>query len=357
MNNKVGIITIHFPYNYGAMLQAYATQRFLDNNDIENEIIDFRPYEIDKDYHIRIETLKKNLNLFLHMCLSKLLGKRKKYHNFEKFLAKDMKLSAKTYKKIDAKTQLKYDILIAGSDQIWNPDIMQKRYEYILKVGQEKKKISYASSFGKDEIDEESKKIFKEELKKYSAISTREQQGIEILKNMGISKGVKVCDPVFLLSKQEWDDVKQNEIKIDGKYVLLYSLQNNDVMNESIVKVSKEYGYKIVSVHPTGVQKDFADINVSNVGPKGFIDLIDNAEFVFSNSFHATAFSIIYNKKIFAFLHSKTGSRVKNMLEQFEMMQKKDDKTGDYYYCRSAQTEQSIEKLVDISKKYLLNAL
>ena len=183
-NVKAGIITIHFPYNYGAMLQAYATQKFLDKNNIKNEIIDFRPYEIDKDYHIRYETFKKKPKLFLHMCVAKALGKRKKYQRFEKFIKSEMRLSSKRYRAIHSSDCSDYDVLIAGSDQIWNPDIMRGRYEYVLNFGEHMKKISYASSFGKDEIGDDECEKLKEQLIKYSHISVREKQGIEILRKM-----------------------------------------------------------------------------------------------------------------------------------------------------------------------------
>lgn len=356
-NKKIGIVTIHFPYNYGAMLQAYATQKFLEEKGIYSEIIDFRPYEIDKNYHIRVEMLMENPNLFIRMCVSKIMGKRKKYNKFEMFLKKEMLLSKKLYKKITTNNLLAYDILIAGSDQIWNPDIMQNRYEYVLNFGRDIKKISYASSFGKDKIDAEQAKRMKIELDTYSLISTREQQGIEILKNMGIQNAVKVCDPVFLLSYEKWNELKEKEVNISYRYVLIYSLQNNNEMNDAIKKYAREYGYKIVSVHPTGNKKEFADININNIGPKGFLSLIDGAECVFSNSFHATAFSIIFNKKIFTFLHSSTGSRVDNLLRQFKMEQKLDKKTGYNYYEQGEYTQQSIEELVKFSKEFLVNAL
>lgn len=354
---KVGIITIHFPYNYGAMLQAYATQKFLDNHNIKNEIIDFRPYEIDKDYHIRVEMLAKKPILFLHMCLAKMLGKRKKYKKFEKFLNNEMRLSSKRYKSINEKDNLEYDVLVAGSDQIWNPDIMRKRYEYALDFEDKTKKISYASSFGKDGIEKEISEKLKSCFVKFSSVSTREEQGINILKEMEIENAVKVCDPVFLLSRKEWEAIESPDIKVRGKYVVLYSLQNNEEMNTCIQKISKQYHYKIVSIHPTGVVKKFADYNISDIGPKEFIYLIHHAEYVFSNSFHAAAFSIIFNKKLYAFLHSKTGSRVKNLLEQFDMIKSRDTVLGSEYYATGEKTERLIHELVEYSKQYLIQAL
>lgn len=354
---EVGIITIHFPYNYGAMLQAYATQQFLDKKNIHNEIVDFRPYEIDKDYHIRFEMLKEKPKLFLHMCLGKLLGKRKRYRRFENFLKKEMRLSTKRYKSITDKDALAYSVLVAGSDQIWNPDIMHGRYEYALDFGNDIKKVSYASSFGKDTINKEISEKLKARFEKFASLSTREKQGIEILKNMGIEKAVKVCDPVFLLSQKEWERIESSDVNIKEKYVLLYSLQNNEEMNTNIQKIAEAYHYKVVSIHPTGVIKDFADINISDIGPKEFIYLIHNAEYVFSNSFHAAAFSIIFDKKLYAFLHSKTGSRVRNLLEQFEMVKCRDSVINCEYYTAGEMTEKRIHELVEYSKQYFIQAL
>ena len=353
MSKKVGIVTIHFPYNYGAMLQAYATQHFLEKNNIEAEIIDFRPYEIDKDYHIRVETIYKNPKLFVIQIISKILGKRKKYNRFNLFLKKNIVKSPKTYYRLKKEDGYDYEILIAGSDQIWNPEVMQGREEYLLSFANQQDKIAYASSFGKDKIDGEFEKLIKKYLCDFKSINVREKDGKIILNDNGIKNVKVVCDPVFLLKKEEWDKVRA-DYYIKDKYVLLYSLQDNDEMNSGVIKLAKLNNYKIVSIHPTGKINKFADYNVHDIGPREFISLINGAEIVCSNSFHAVAFSIIYDKKIMAFLHNKTGSRVKNILDMYEYKKNNiDDEI--FYYERTDESAKKINEMITESKKILLD--
>lgn len=352
---KIGIITIHFPYNYGAMLQAYATQVYLEDNGYNSEIIDFRPYEIDKNYHIRAEMIVRDPKLFCLLIACKMLGKRKKYNNFDYFLNKYIKKSKKKYRKISENTSLPYDLVVAGSDQIWNPEIIQNRYEYLLAFNC-KEKISYASSVGLSSLSKQEMAKYYGYLKQFRMLSVREESAVKILNEMSFESVSKVCDPVFLLNKKHWINMeKRPDCFIDSKYVLIYSLQDNCDMNSLAKLYASKHNYPIVSIHPLGKKNCIADYCLDDIGPLEFLYLINHAEMVFSNSFHAVCFSIIFNTKICPFLHTVTGTRVKNLISQFSLDAEYEDEIK--YYINSNKSQQKIDEIVDYSKEYFKKAL
>lgn len=332
---KIKTITCHDVYNYGASLQAFALLHFLELNGHNVEIIDYKPNYIDFPYKISLfvhpgspvkkYTDKSVIVRFLYSLKRYIwyLPSWKRKKAFDNFTKQYLKLTRKYKSFEDLLSDLpEADTYIVGSDQVWNSVTMLNGIDpafYLQFVSDSKNRISYAASFGATSISENKSSKIMEWLRKLDAISVREKAGVEMLKEMGIV-GKHVCDPVFLLSEKEW----RTSLNISEKnedYVLIYNLTT---INEQLVRDAKatadQLGVKLISVSPMIIKE--ADKNLSNVGPATFVSLIFNASYVFTNSFHATAFSIISHRQFCTYnYHSASNSsRMHSVLEEMGLL-------------------------------------
>ena len=309
---KIGIATFCKANNYGAVLQAYGLSQFLKKeNEVEFLDIKFNP-KVENNQN---EAIKK-------IGISqKIIGKMKK-RKFEKFRKENLIISNEIIHgdKDSNKVQDKYDYYIVGSDQVWNTDITNKTRAFFLDFVKNKPKIAYAASYGKDNLNETEKKWSAKYLNSFNAISVREKQSAMYLKQqLNLNVNV-VCDPVFLLDKDEW--IKNNGVKVKNKsYILIYYMENNQTLEKIISNIKKMYDYPIIAIKG-GIQKTKGVIHVDGLGPKEFLNIIYNAKIVITNSFHALAFSIIFNKDVIALEHSKWNLRIANLLELTENNEK-----------------------------------
>lgn len=321
---KIKTITCHDVYNLGASLQAYALMEYLTQLGHEVEIIDYKPEYLSRHYKLSLianPKYEKNIILKSIYLLLKLpsrlvekYGKRKR--EFDKFKREYLKLTARRYtSNQELKRDLpEADLYIAGSDQIWNTLFQNGKDPafYLKFVPQDKGKISYAASFATANIAQEYSKKIRGWLTRLDCISVRELSGIKILQNLGIDRGNVVLDPVFLLSKDEWENIFLKSFgKQKEKYLLVYDFDNSEHIEKLVKKLSNKNQWKIYSIQ----KNKYADKVFWKSGPFEFLALIDNAEFVISNSFHATAFSLIFNKQ-FAVINRKEGinTRMKDLL-------------------------------------------
>ena len=308
---KVAIITCHRTYNYGAVLQAYALQTFLNNRGHYAEIIDYYPQYV--------RTQDRNLINFPKLIL-KIPDKVKCNASFGKFLKDRLNLTDKTYKTCSdlSNDHLNYDLYITGSDQVWNMNMNNGLDDsYFLSFAPSNSiKISYAASIAMDEINDEQKKRFIKMLAPFSSISVRENTGVQLLKNIGI-KSYAVCDPVYLINKNEWEFIEKNPATND-KYVLVYAFYQQKEIYEKAWEIAKKYGYKVYSVGASYFNSFMkVDKYFWGVSPELFIGLIHNAQMVLTNSFHGLSFSIILNIPVIAYkTNTKGNSRIIDMLKQ-----------------------------------------
>lgn len=331
MNIKT--ITCHHVYNYGATLQAYALQEYLESLGHNVEIIDYRlpthiRYELFKPYpQGRIYNIIKAIPLLKYILCPlknrKMLltwGRKNSFDNFDK---KFLLISAKTYhniSEIQANPPIA-DVYIAGSDQIWNTAALNgKDPGYYLDFGNKNtKRISYAASFGVSKINVDYEGFVKNELLKFDSISVREKSGLEILNKLDI-KGTVVVDPVFLLSKQQWIEKLRLKEKCEN-YIFLYDfLHDDDNIKDFALSLSKETGLPIWSINDFG-PAPYADKQINNAGPIEFLQYLLNAKFVISNSFHATAFSLILQKEFttFPLVSQRNSSRMSDLLSTLDL--------------------------------------
>lgn len=314
---KIGIITIIKANNYGAELQAYATQKVF--NKIDNcsaEIIDYifykNPlYKKSKSSSPSFKfSIKQKISEFIYPILSKIkysIGRniyKIRSERFNKFHLNNTKLS-KTYYSIEElyNNPPLYDIYVSGSDQIWNPRLYTSLEPYFLTfVSNKAKKISYASSFGVSVLPVECKEIYRKWLKSYYAISVRESNAIDIIDSLGL-ESICTLDPTLLLNKGEWSSVA-NKIDVPDNYLVIYELSDSKYLRSLANEISNIFGLKIVRLCKDIGYKDNSNgiINIQDAGPAEFIFLFKNANYIITNSFHGTAFSIIFEKNFYTII-------------------------------------------------------
>ena len=199
-----------------------------------------------------------------------------------------------------------YDTFITGSDQVWNPIYYNPAY-FLDFADENKKCLSYAASIANGKLTDEQKEVFKRHFEKYSAISLRENDG-DVIQDLTDIPVKWVLDPTMLLTKDEWDKVCAPKM-INEKYLFCYFLGRNEVERQIATEFAKKNHLKLVTIpHLMGSfersDKGFGDQQILSASPQEFISLIKNAEFVFTDSFHATSFSNIYDKEYFVFQRS-----------------------------------------------------
>ena len=325
---RIGIITIQkSPASYGGNLQAFALWRFLSNLGHDVEIIDlYRPAQegyINSTNSLKYHTFTYNPSYSLTSVKAWIssLNPRGWFAQIRKkrFLQKMREFAAQArysrpYFSVDDlyNTPPAYDLLISGSDQIWNKDMKFEMAPYFLDFAKDCRKISYASSFGQSTFDESYKAQIKQWLSNYECVSVRENSGVELLDSLGIKSSL-VLDPTFLLSSEEW--LKQVEInKANKPFIMLFTLYNSERVLESVRIIAKEMNLEVYSNKPYKDFRCIADISVNK-----WLGYINSSSIVITDSFHATTFSIIFKKNIYSLVvdnadSSKRSTRLVNLL-------------------------------------------
>jgi hypothetical protein len=338
---NIGLVTYHAAYNYGSVLQAYATQYSIEKMGCVCEIINFRSasqkyaYSLYKfPFNIKIDGIRTIIIPFYRFL--KYFKNHKQWQmksqKFEYFIENVLK-TTKEYNSVKSiyEEQFKYDIFITGSDQPWNIHCHEMNNEkidcsgvYFLDFVTDAPRAAFATSIGNMTEDELMEK--KKYLNEYNYISTREliaKNKLEKIVNKNIDL---VLDPAFLLSKEEWIQVLNisSNTFINGEYVLLYSLGGNDQIKiwiSHIKEFVKNRSWKIVCITPFSLCKIDDVVQISDAGPLDFLNIFNNATYVFADSFHGTVFSIIFRKSFMVLgnKYYKNDIRKSNLLKLFNM--------------------------------------
>lgn len=383
---KVGIVSCYFKNNYGSMLQAYATKKILDNNNIPNETInidnniDFkkgkRKYYASQLFNFKfIKSKFGMIKLKLDKKIVKDLGKNisirdSKYKEFRKEF--NLSISCPDYKSLSEMATTKYSDVIVGSDQLWLPVNVVSDYYTLNWVSDNINKISYATSFGISKIPDKYTDEYKKFLSRINYLSVREESGKKICDEYGISSKV-VCDPTILLTKEEWEQEAVQERIIPDKYILCYFLGSNIEHRKFAEKLREKTGYKIVSLNHADeyvkYSDIFADITPYDIGPREWINLIKNAEYVCTDSFHGTVFSLLFNKTFFDFRRysecnkMSTNSRIDSLLDLAGVDKNRivtgneDVDTVIKYKINYNKINKNIDNIRHESKKWLLSSI
>lgn len=347
---KVDIITRHSVPNYGSLLQSYATQKTIEKLGHEAEIINYTRYE--ERYENLANTLlkgkkwdKNKFTRFIYKFIQKPNYERM-YKKFAEYRKDFLKETINEYGDISEliKNIPNSEVYCSGSDQIWGK-IGTADYDeaYFLEFVKGKKCISYSSSFGKTELNEKLDENLDRMLCKYTKILVREDSAKRLLEKRNFKNVEQVLDPTLLLTQEEWTGLSQkSNKKISQKYILIYQLHDNKKFDEYAKSFAEKKKMKLLRISPSIYHFTRSGKLVYLPNQFDVLKYIENAEYVLTDSFHATVFSIIFNKKFIDILPSnKTGTRIESILRLFEI----DNRTLD-----SFEDIKMIEKNIDWEK-------
>lgn len=302
------MITFHRARNIGANLQAYAMNKYINDHIGQCEIIDFYPNNqtAHRNKIRKVLSFMKSLLLFHNRRIDR------KYSRFQK---QHYIMSKKTYYG-DAdllSCPPKYDLLISGSDQILNVTLSDISKSYYLYFDNETKKISYASSFGRTELSDSEYALIDVELRKFKYLSAREDSAKKIMEERIGTNVELVLDPVFLIAANEWEQIGV-KIKVPDNYIFVYAMEVTPGLVDIVNEARKKYSLPILVIYGCSDSRVIDGDTISDCGPQEFISYIKQAKFVITNSFHCTAFSIIFKKKFICVSHSSRNARLENIM-------------------------------------------
>ena len=311
---RVGILTFPNSPSFGAALQMRGLYRALQSLGCEVEVINYRNRYMSEKRHMRKENPVKNLAI----CILDYSGK-KSFRNFEKQLNLFPK---KIINKTDDLKQIadRYDFLICGSDQVWNPDITGEDLNYFFSFCKDdSKKISYAASFGVNELNENFVQAVTSELKKFKSISVREERGAQIVYELLNTNCTIVLDPAMLIEQDEWRSCEKKIRGLPSNYIakIIFNFDKN--VERSIDELAEKTGLPVVTVGGTAISKLKKGICTGSIGPSEWLYVLDHADYVITDSFHGAAFSIIFHKNLLVSMASSTNSRLRTLLHTFEL--------------------------------------
>ncbi len=292
---RVCTVTCQHAYNYGARLQTYALAHYLQQQGHKVEVIDYRPNYMRGDIQLMFwpGLSVKQWGKLLIQFPARLRAKRRQPY-FDNFSDEYIPLTKRIYWTIDElrAEAPNADVYIAGSDQIWNTEFRNGTDPgYYLDFGDKHvRRISYAASFATEDIQPSAREFVKANIERFDGISVREHSALNILDALGY-KGVEVLDPVFLISKDEWNNLADNTGHGE-KYVLVYDFMNSPLVHQEAERIAKGKGLKIYSIGDKRLH--YCNKNFIYATPQTFLGLIKNATHVVSNSFHGTAFAMLF---------------------------------------------------------------
>lgn len=312
---KIGVITYCEWNSYGSVCQAYGLKKALEQLDCRETI--HKTFRMESPLRKRVKKTPKSIVKYL-VSLAHLRGLNRIYKNNNAFIEENFSICYYNgYEDFKASIP-EEDVYLAGSDQVWNPDAMQK--EMFLDFDTHNKpRVSYAASFGSQNMNDESRQYIKNALKSFQSISVREGSMIPIIKAMDPDLEPQVhIDPTFLLPAEEWVSCSSERKGVPKKYILVYALYWSSELNKELIALSDSTRLPVVSIQLSKraiyCQKKLMDCDL-----REFLWLIKNAEYVITSSFHGLAFSVMFNKKFSAVINPDAPSRLNDLLDRFSI--------------------------------------
>ena len=333
----IGLVTCYFHHNYGSMLQAYATEMIMQQMGLPFQTIACKaPINYMQENKI-LYIIKKLLIADWKMRLGKMKIERAKKEN--PMFAKNWEIRNKAFDQFAetffhvspycknreelSKMAENYSAFLVGSDQLWRTDSVEHGYYTLEWVPDHIRKIAYSTSIGVKEVPWFQVEKNKRFMNRFDHIALREQSACDLVYKLTGRKVPVVLDPTLLFTGDQWLEIQQQEPLTNGKYIFCYLLGDNPSQRKFIKRVKEKTGYKIVALQQLDdyipSDEGFAD-EAPYVGPREFLNYIRNAEYVFTDSFHCSVFSILYKKNFFMFSRfaegakQSTNTRIDNLL-------------------------------------------
>ncbi|OWZ83232.1 polysaccharide pyruvyl transferase family protein [Natranaerobius trueperi] len=330
-SSKVGILTLNGYKNYGNRLQNYATQEVLRSLGFQVETI-----LVDRKKNDSVKFTQRLSNIFTPGKLNKKFrSKINRYLNKE-IVEERRKIFVNFTRKYINETDYKissdylpdnlsdsYDFFITGSDQVWNPYNLKGTSYYFLTFSEKRKRIAFAASFGISEIPDEYRGLYRKWLNGMYRIAVREEAGAKIVKNLTGYDVPVLVDPTMMLTKKDWLSIaKPHVAKPENNYILTYFLGDiSDQNKRKVQEIAKTNKLEVIDL------MDISNKEIYTSDPSEFVDLINSASLVFTDSFHGTVFSIIMQTPFFSVERKGVDptmfSRLENLLKKFKFENRK----------------------------------
>lgn len=322
---KIGIITLYGNYNLGNKLQNYAVQTFFEEMGFECKTI---PHQEMSSNSI-LQTLKlkmiKKIGIPQESAFKlRQFDMRKKV--FNEFSEQYLKLdSPVNYFSLPKDLPSRYDYFVAGSDQIWH-NWTKKTEElnfYFLKFANKNQRLSFSPSFGVSTISPKFEAVYKSGLLGFINITCREEQGVEIIKELTGQDATVLLDPTMLIDVNIWISIENKPLYLPKKYILVYALgENNIKLQKFVSEYAQKYKLNIVDIYDPHKR----DLYLTS--PNEFIYYIHHAQIVVTDSFHATVFSILFHTNFVVFDRTENrngnmSSRLDTLLNRFSLKNRK----------------------------------
>jgi hypothetical protein len=351
------IVTLHSALNFGAALQAYALRRAIADTGARADIIDYGPRVPDHAHYVSGRTLTKPAKFALYAL--QLGGRREQARRFREFQKAHLSL---THPYPDLATlkavNIEADILMCGSDQIWNPRLPFDPV-FFLQFGDPRcRRIAYAPSFGIPEVAPHFLPELRDYLASFNVLSCREQSGAILMEHLTGRQVFHAVDPTLLLEASAWQELaaQAGKIKLPADYILVYGLQDSPYLAEAVLKARKETGLPVVTLS-AGLQrpKHLFHHLVRSAGPLEFLSLMLRARMVVTNSMHGTIFSLIFEKPAIFPRHTTSSERINDLFARLGISHARP--IISMPSPESAQLRPMREKLASASRQFLHDAI
>lgn len=297
---KVAIVTFHNAVNYGAILQCYALQSYLEQQlDCVAEVLDYQPLYFRKVFFDPLRPWKadglQNKIKALAKCVllhSEMKKLSRKHRALLQFSQSKLHLCS-----METTMKNPHDVYISGSDQVWNLELLLNDTTYLLDFVRSGKKISYAASFKISDVDDFARKAYKENLPTFDSISVRESNLQAYLQDELGLQADSVLDPTLLIGSEFWKAELGGNPLVSERYLLLYHVNMPQKLIDSAFSYAEKHNLTVVSLNTLRGRNDYIDYSQASI--EEFLNLVANAQTVFTTSFHGMAFAILFEREFY----------------------------------------------------------
>lgn len=328
MKKTIGMAVCYDTKNFGSQLQVLATVKKTEQLNFEPKIIRYQkkltpvfvaqtiPRLFNKSFvRNKLANREKNRKIQAHPDIAAEVAKRNaRFRAFaERYFGQYLSAPYAGWETLVKKTAAAYDMFLCGSDQLWLPSNLGSHFYTLEFAPDDKPKIAYATSFGVSRIPDGQKKATKRYLNRFQHLSTRELAGQKIIEELTGRKAEVVCDPTLLFDERGWREMVPDKKLLDEPYVFCYFLGTNKEHRKAAEEFRAQTGLKIVTCPflDNFVESDqtFGDVRLFDMDAADFVNLIRHAEYILTDSFHGSVFSILHRKKFMTFNRFQTGEK------------------------------------------------
>lgn len=311
---KVSFITIHIGSNFGSTLQTIATYKILKDLGTDPICVNYIPPRVTYSRYWNVA--KQSFIRFIRRLIF-FPFLYEETNRFAKYLSKYCVVSKPIYNEDDFVQKCpSADVYLTGSDQVWNTSHNEGLDTHYFFENIQGKKIAFASSIGKSKLDPQETKWLKDYTDDYSAILVREESAVEIFNSFGRT-AKQVLDPTLLLNRNEWLPYASKRM-VDEPYLFIYlpyNIEDKELCYKTARKIAEEKKLRVISFSHSFYRDELADYTFRFIGPGDVLSLIYYADFIVTNSFHGTAFSINLNRQFYTYMPSHFSTRINSLID------------------------------------------